>query len=99
MPSTYSEIKAMLDEVAERIRANAKRLARARGDIEAAEADLAAIPAQYADVLADLDAAAQANPADAAYQTAKAERDLLTAEFNALKSNATAMKDALDAVV
>ena len=98
MPSTFSEIKAMLNEVAARIAANRARLARARGEIETAEADLAAIPSQYATIITDLDAAAQANPGDPAYQTAKAERDLLSAEFNALEADATAMTAALDAL-
>lgn len=98
MPSTFSEIKAMLNEVAARIAANRARLARARGEIETAEADLAAIPSQYATILTDLIAAAQANPDDSAYQTADAERDLLTAEFNALEADATAMKAALAAL-
>ena len=98
MSTTYAQAKTALDEIAGRIHQNQARLDSAEGQIATAEAELAGMSAQYAQVVADLDAMAAADPGNTALQVAKQEKDLLVAEFNALKAVATDMKDALAAV-
>lgn len=98
MPTTYSERKVALDEIASRIRANAKRLADARNQSAVAESDLTAMQAAYAGLVADINADATGNPSDQALQFQKIEKDKLVAEFTALKTKATAIKAAIDGV-
>ena len=98
MSTTYAETKAALDEIAGRINQNQARLQSAKQQIATAEAELAAMSEAYAPVVADLDAAAAANSDNTALQVAKQEKDLLVAEYQALKATAAAMKDALAAL-
>lgn len=98
MSTTYAETKAALDEIAARINQNKARLGSAKQQIATAEAELATMPGQYGQVIADLDAAAAASPDNAALQVADQEKDLLVAEFIALKAVATAIKAALAAL-
>ena len=98
MSTTYAETKAALDEIAGRINQNQARLQSAQQQIATAEAELAAMSEAYAPVVADLDAAAAANSDNTALQVAKQEKDLLVAEYQALKATAAAMKDALAAL-
>ena len=98
MPSGYSERKVALDEIAVRIRANAKRLTQARQTVATAEADLTAMTTDYAGIVADINADALANPNDEAFQLQKVEKDKLVAEFQALMTKATNVKDAIDGV-
>jgi len=98
MSTTYAQTKTALDEIAGRIHQNQARLDSARQQIATAEAELAGMSTQYAQLVADLEAMATANPGNTAIQVAKQEKDLLVTEFNALKAVATAMKDALAAV-
>jgi hypothetical protein len=96
--STYSERKAALDEIAVRIRANVKRLQDCRAQAATAESDLTAMQTAYTSIVQDINADATANPTDQAYQLQKVEKDKLVAEFNALKTRATAIKTAIDGV-
>lgn len=96
MASTYSQIKTSLDEIAQRIKANRNRLTQAGAAITTAESDLNAMTADYSTIITDLNTAATNNPNDAAIKSAKAEADLLVAEFAALKSTATAKKNAFN---
>ena len=98
MATTYATMKAALDEIAQRINENQGRLDGARQQVATAEAQLAGMPAQYAPIVADLDAAAAAAPSNTAIQVAKQEKDLLVAEFQALKTKAIAIKAAIDGV-
>lgn len=98
MAVTYTEAKATLDEIAERSLANKKRLDNAKLGIETAQADLAAMPSAYASFVTDVGDAATANPLDQAWQVAKAELDEMTQDFQNTKSEADALKAAVDAV-
>ena len=93
--ATYTEVKTVLDEIAERTTNNGKRVAQARAMMTQAQADLAAMPAAYGTLLTALDAAATANPSNAAWQGAKAEKDQMVADFNALKAAVDALVTAL----
>lgn len=96
MASTFSQIKTALDEIAQRINNNRNRLNQAGAAITTAESDLDAMTATYSTIISDLTTAATNNPNDAAIKAAKAEADLLVAEFAALKSTATAKKNAFN---
>jgi len=52
----------------------------------------------YLEFVTDLDAAATANPTNAAWLAAKADKDLLVADFSALLTRAQNLKAAYDAV-
>jgi F0F1-type ATP synthase membrane subunit b/b' len=94
MATTFSTAKVALDEIAARIQQNRQRLQQAQALSAAAEADLAGMGPQYGTIVADIDAAAAAGPGNAALQSLKAEKDMLVAEFNTLKTGATGMKNA-----
>lgn len=98
MATTYTQAKATLDAISIRSEANRNRLEQARALLIKAESDLADMAAAYGAFVTDLDAAAAANPGDAAWQAAKAEKDLMVSDFNALKSRAIALRAAYDGV-
>lgn len=95
MAKTFTEIRAALTEIVERTNANRKRLEQARQLIATADTDLGAMPAAYTGIVNDLDAAATANPGNAGWTTMKAEKDLIVADFQALKTAAAALKTAV----
>ena len=99
MATTYALTKQALYEIAQRINQNQGRLDSAREQVATAEAQLAGMPSQYGTIIADLDAAAAANPDNKALGAAVAEKDLLVAEFQVLKATATAIKDAIDGAI
>lgn len=98
MATTYTQAKATLDEIASRSEANRKRLEQARALVVAAESDLGAMASAYGSFVAELDTAAAANAGDAAWTAAKAEKDLMVADFNTIKTWASALKTAYDGV-
>ena len=98
MAATFSEAQVALDEIAARIQANSKRLTGASSTITQAEADLTAMASNYTAVVEAIDAAVALAPTDTAYVNLKAAKDKLVSEFQALKADATAMKNALAGV-
>lgn len=96
--ATYTETKATLDDIAARSENNRKRIESAKAALATAEADLALMATAYASFVAQLDIDASANPDDSAWQTAKAEKDQMVADFQSLKIRATNMKTAVDAL-
>lgn len=83
--ATSSEVKAGLDEVANKIRDQRAVVIKARQQASAASAALAGLPTQYGDVVSTVNAY---GTADAFEANAKAELAKLTTEFNALKAAA-----------
>lgn len=98
MAFTYSEITTALDEIRARIASNRSRLASARATVLQAETDLTAMNAAYSQYVTDLNTMVTANPDDAAVQAAKADKDRLVSDFQALKTKATNIKNAIDGV-
>lgn len=96
MAYTYSATKVALDEIATRIAQNRKRLVDSRSQAATAEAELTAMQTQYQTIVTELNAAATAAPNDEAIQSQKLEKDKLVADFSALKTKATAIKEAID---
>ena len=89
--TTFTQTKSTLDDIAARSEANRKRLEQAKALINAAEADLSAMPTVYSAFASQLDIDAAANSSDTAWQTALAEKDQMVADFQALKTRATAL--------
>lgn len=81
--ATISQVKAGLDAVAQRIAQNRARAVSAKAQFTLAQNELAAIPADYADLVATIDAY---TPTGAFETLAKDEKAKLVAEFTALKS-------------
>lgn len=98
MALTYTQAKATLDEIADRSERNRQLLERARNLIAQAETDLSNMPTEYGPFVTELNAAASAAPGDAAWQGAKAEKDHMVADFQALRTRATSLKTAYDSV-
>ena len=96
MALTYTEIKTALDEIAQRSTQNSKRVAQAKATLTQAQSDLVAMQTVYSAVVTDLNAAAIANPDNAAWQAAKAEIDQLVADFNTIKAEVDALVTAVN---
>ena len=69
----------------------------AKAVLAQAQADLLAMQSAYSTIISDLNAAAAANPGDAAWQAAKAEKDQMVADFQALKTEIDALVTAINA--
>ena len=90
--ATASQVKAGLNDAAQTIRTERQALAQAKARIAAAEANLAAIPTVFADVIQTVNGYGTANAFEA---VAKAELAKLFQEFSVLKDAATEAKSAL----
>lgn len=97
MAITYTEAKSTLDAIAIEITSAQRRLERAREQLASAESELTAMSTKYATFVADLNAEALAQN-NALWDQAKAEKDAMVADFNALEARATALLAAYDAV-
>jgi len=93
--ATYTEVKQALDEIAGRTTQNSKRVAQAKAQLQQAQTDLAAMQTAYSPIVADLNQAAIDNPSDPAWQAAKAEKDQMVADFQALKATVDALVTAV----
>ena len=96
--ATYSEIKAVLDEIAGETSKNQKLTASSRVRLVTAQTNLASMPGKYGSIISDIDQAAIDNPNDDAYQLAKSEKDKLVVDFQALKSYVDNLIAAFDSV-
>lgn len=98
MATTFTVAKRTLDLIAAKVETADNRLKQARDLIAQAESELSALQTTYSTVISDINAAATANPDDPAWQAAKAEKDLMVTDFQALKAKATNLKNAYDSV-
>lgn len=94
--ATYTEVKQALDEIAERTTQNSKRVDQAKQLLSVAQSDLSAMQTAYASIVSEINAAATANPANAAWQTAKAEKDQMVADFQSLKATVDSLVTAVN---
>lgn len=81
--ASYSEVKAGLDHVATVIRDQRAVMLKSKSNAALASAALGALPTEFADVVATINAYGTANAAEA---LAKADLAKLTTEFQALKT-------------
>lgn len=93
--ANFSEIKQGLDDIAEDIRAERKRLAEGISKVTLSNNNLAALAAKHSVLITEIDALATAEPSNSAATLAKAEKDNLVAEFIVLKAEAQAKVTAL----
>ena len=94
----YDEIKSGLNAISSEITKARSLFARARAIMVDAEAILAAMPGKWSSLGSEINAAATANPNDDNYQLAKGEKDKLAANFQGLKTYASALIAAHDGV-
>jgi len=90
--TTLTTTKATLDVIANRSEENRKRLEQAKTIIGTAAADLAVMVSAYAGFVSQLDIDAGGNAGNVAWDVAKAEKDIIQAEFLALKTRAEALQ-------
>ncbi|QND60383.1 hypothetical protein [Mesorhizobium huakuii] len=83
--ATTSEVKVGMAAIAQRLSDQRQVMLKAKSNAGAASVALSAIPTDYADVIATVQAFGSANAFDAA---TKAELAKMTAEFSALKAKA-----------
>ena len=86
--ATTSEVKKALDEIASVIAAQEAVITKAQTNAAAASAALAAIPTDFSDVIATINAY---SPTGAFETLAKDEKAKLQTEFRALKAKADAI--------
>ena len=92
---TYSEAKAYLDEIASKNKAVRDQLRMSKTMVNTTKGQLDAMPATYASVITDIDAASASNPNDDAWKLAKAESAQLVSDFIALQNLSDQIKTAL----
>jgi hypothetical protein len=96
--STYSQIKNGLDEISSKNAKNRLFIESARSSLDKALTSLNAMPAEYSDLVLDINNGAIENPDDQAYIFAKAEKDKLVSDFQNLKTYVNNLITAFDAV-
>lgn len=97
MAITYTQAKSTLDEIAEKSERARIHSETARNLLVRAEQELSAMSSQYASFVTELDAIANAGSGEA-WLTAKAEKDEMVADFNALRARVQALLAAYDSV-
>jgi hypothetical protein len=88
--ATPSQVKAGLDAIADLISGQRAVMEKVKSNAVGASAALGAIPTNFADVIATIDAYA-ANSTDYFERLAKAEKAKMATEFTALKADADAV--------
>jgi hypothetical protein len=96
--TTYTEVKATLDEIAVRSERNRKRLLESRATLGQTEADLQTMVNQYSNFINAIIATATANPGDVAWQNAHAEALKLVGDFMVIQNRAQQLILAFDGV-
>ena len=93
--TTFTETKATLDDIAARSEANRKKIDQAKAQIAAALSDLTNMGTAYNAFVTQLDIDAAANSTDAAWQNAKAQKDQMVTDFQALMTRAGTINTAI----
>lgn len=96
--ATLSEWKNMKDDVCTRLKQNNGRLEQGIGLFQTVVADLTSGLGQYSTPIAEMQAAAQANPTSTAYAMAADESAIFLAEAQAMLARATALKNAVQGI-
>ena len=95
MTITFTESKAVLDEMAAKINMASNRMAQAKALAVQADNELGSLPTSYAAFITDLNSLAVANPGDAAIQAQKAQKDRMVADFQDLKVLSATLRTAV----
>lgn len=94
MATTAAQARAGLNDIANQITRARANLDSCKALSAQVEADLTNLNAQYAGLVADINAQVTAAPTDTYWVNIKSEKDKMVTEFTALKTSATAMKNA-----
>ena len=94
----FAGVSVRLANVASDIDSQRQRFEAAKQAIVGCNNVLGNMGTTYAETITAVNDGATANPGDAAWTTAKAEKDLLVADFQALKVDVQAAVDALAAL-
>jgi len=92
---TFSQVKTRLDSLADELQRIAQRINGIGDSADGAEAALNALPTNYSELISEVDAMATASPDDPAILAAKAEKDLMVAEYQAAQDKVAAVQAAL----
>lgn len=87
--ATPSQVDVLLDQISARIAQNRQRLTEAKASIAQRTANLAAIPAEFADLIATVNDVGYGG--DTFQDYAKAKLAALTSEFQTLRTQAAAV--------
>ena len=93
-----AETKNTLDKIAERIPEIAAKLDLAGQYVNEAVNELVNMGSKYSEIITEIDAKAAADPTHKAWALAQSEKNELVIEFQALKTYAQSLKDAINAV-
>lgn len=96
MAITYSEIKSNLDRIASQITKAKQQASGAKDNVSVLAEALSNMAARYSSFVAELNAAAAADPTDELLALAIKEKDKLVAEFSALNTVVSNMKADMD---
>lgn len=97
-PSTYTEVKAALDAIAEDTSSAKAATETFIGRIRTIQADLLAMQSKWTVAVQYIDAQATANAGDPDWDRASSEKGKLVADFLAEKARVDALLAAIDAV-
>lgn len=97
MALDYTTAKSTLNEIATRYSRAAARLEKARTELSLAETELNDMQADYSSFATELDTKASTE-GTAIWIDAKAEKDVMVSDFQALKTRATDLITAYDSV-
>ena len=98
MANSYSQLQDIKTRIVRDLAAQQTQLTTATGAFTAIKNNLTAMQSTYAEWATEVNAFATANPTDAAALALKAERDILVAEFESTKTDATALETAVNGV-
>lgn len=93
--ATFAQMKAALDDISTVITQRRKQVDDTLSQTTQAESALTSLQTTYSPIITDINAFLAANPTNDAALVLKAEKDLLVAEFTALKTKATNVKNAI----
>lgn len=98
MPMSFSQLHDVKNRIVRDLAAQQAAQANHEAGFDAVDANLLAMQTAYAGWAGEVDAYLTANPADAAAQALKAQRDALVAEFQTLRDRAQAASAAIAAL-
>jgi len=98
MAITYTQAKATLDTIAQESEHARLALNNIEGDLDMVIQKLNILENTHTTFVSDVDSIALANPDDTVWQSAKAEKDKLVADFVEIRTAATNMKNAINAL-
>lgn len=94
----FTELFVKLGDAAQDVDRERRRLETARKNLQTAVDTLTALPGQFAGLASDIDTGAAANPTNQEWQRLKDRKDLVAADFVALRTLAELLLAAYDGV-